>query len=157
LIVTDVPKRANVCGVKADSERGVIGAWAFHARAEADLSVEEVAERVAAKGQAVKPATIRGIESGNKRPGVRLLRLLAAVLDSTPPGFPAIDEPDEPALATALLALAAELAAMREERLAMRSELDDLSALVRRLVARDPDAPGLAEQPVPRAPGRSAG
>jgi hypothetical protein len=41
---------------------------------------------VTARGQAVSPATIRGIESGGKKPGARLLRLLGLVLESVPPG-----------------------------------------------------------------------
>lgn len=86
--------------VKTPSERGVIGAWAFQARQELGLSVEQVAERVGGLGQAVSPATIRGIESGNKPPGRRLLRLLARALESVPPG--ATQEPGPPTDATRL-------------------------------------------------------
>lgn len=72
--------------MKTPEERGPIGAWAYRARGEAGLSVEQVADRLAAKGEAVHPATIRGIEGGTKRPGARLLRLLGEVLESAPPG-----------------------------------------------------------------------
>lgn len=85
-MAANVPKRANLSPVKSPSERGVIGAWAYQARTEADLSVEQVAERIGARGQAVSAATIRGIESGAKKPGARLLRLMGQVLESTPPG-----------------------------------------------------------------------
>lgn len=108
-------------GVKALSERGVIGAWAYQARADAELSVEQVAEAVGKRGQAVGTATIRGIEGGTKKPGARLLRLLGEVLDSTPPGSTAAASSLEEraviaaeAQAKAIADLVAELRAWRE-------------------------------------------
>lgn len=71
--------------MKSAAERGSIGAWAYEARADADLSVEEVAERLARAGQPVRPATIRGIEGGSKQPSMRLLRAMAKVYGTTPP------------------------------------------------------------------------
>jgi hypothetical protein len=75
----NVPKRANVRAVKTAAERGQIGAWAYEARAEADLSVPEVIRQLKARGQAVTEPTLRGIEGGSKKPGRRLLRELASI------------------------------------------------------------------------------
>lgn len=94
IVVADVPKRANLRPVKTPSERGAIGAWAFQARQELGLSVEQVADAMAARGQTVSPATLRGVEGGSKKPGARLLRTLQQVLDSAPPTAPAPVEGD---------------------------------------------------------------
>lgn len=146
--------------MKQPSERGVTGAWAYQARQEAALSVEQVADELARRGQAVTPATIRGIESGSKKPGARLLRVLAQVLDSTPPGA---DPAGEPSLAAALSALAEELAASREERAALRLERETLSvqveALERAVQVMASQLADLAARAsaAPRAPRESAG
>lgn len=89
-----MPKRANLSAVKTPSERGPVGAWAYEARTDLALSVEQVAERIAERGQAVRPATIRGIESGTKKPSARLLRLMGQVLESSPPGRTEEPPPD---------------------------------------------------------------
>lgn len=78
--------------VKTPSERGVTGAWAYQARQELGLSVEQVADAMALRGQAVSAATIRGIESGAKKPGARLLRVLSQVLESSAPGVASASE-----------------------------------------------------------------
>jgi transcriptional regulator with XRE-family HTH domain len=74
--------------VKTLAERGPIGAWAYEARADADLSVEQVAERLTRAGQPVTPSTLRGIEGGSKKPGQRLLRALARTYGKAAPGEP---------------------------------------------------------------------
>src|SRR3990167_10256999 len=72
--------------MKRPEERGPVGAWAYRTRQEADLTVEQVVERLAVHGYAVKASTLRGIEGGSKKPGARLLRLIAEVYGSEPPG-----------------------------------------------------------------------
>jgi len=62
-----------------------------------------------------------------------------------------------PDLATALLALARELTALREERLALVDRVSDLEATVELLVAQGPVGSGTAARPVPAAPAQSAG
>jgi transcriptional regulator with XRE-family HTH domain len=141
--------------MKADSERGVTGAWAYNARQEADLSVEEVVVALGKAGQAVSPATIRGIESGSKKPGARLLRKLGDVLGSEPPGHGvAADAPD---LATALQALTQELAAMRLERESMGERVESLERAVRALGGSPEPQPEAEASPTPRAPRASTG
>ncbi len=81
-----MPKGANIVPVKTLEQRGVIGAWAYLARREADLSVEQVVAALGEQDVLVSPATIRGVESGAKKPSARLLRQLGTVLGSTPPG-----------------------------------------------------------------------
>lgn len=65
--------------MKTAAERGPVGAWAYDARQDADLSVEEVAERLTRIGQPVTAATLRGVESGSKKPSRRLLRAMGQV------------------------------------------------------------------------------
>jgi transcriptional regulator with XRE-family HTH domain len=136
--------------VKAPSERGVIGAWAYQARRELDLSVEQVADALAARGHSVSPATLRGIESGSKKPGARLLRVLGEALDSAPPGQ--APTADEPSLAAAIVMLTQELAAMREERRALAERVGDLEATVARLVVPVLDVEGSGGPTGPAAP-----
>lgn len=89
--------------MKSPSQRGVIGAWAYQARQELGLSVEQVAARVSDAGQQVSPATIRGIEAGTKKPAARLLRLLAQALESTAPGHEPETQQPGPSLDVARL------------------------------------------------------
>ena len=72
--------------MKSPAERGRVGAWAYEARADADLSVEAVVERLARAGQPVAAATLRGIEGGSKQPSRRLLKALAGVYGRPVPG-----------------------------------------------------------------------
>lgn len=85
-MTADVPRCATMPAMKSPQERGPIGAWAFEARATAGMSVPEVLAALAARDHRVRDATIRGIESGAKRPGRRLLALLAEIYSSDPPG-----------------------------------------------------------------------
>lgn len=71
--------------MKSPAERGPIGAWAFQSRQEKGLSVEQVADALTALGQSTRPSTLRGIESGGKKPSAHLLALLGEVLESVPP------------------------------------------------------------------------
>jgi len=87
-LTANVPKRAKVAAVKSPAERGPIGAWAYESRTEADLSVPAVIEQLARRGVRVTEATLRGIEGGSKKPGRRLLRELASIYGSVPPGEP---------------------------------------------------------------------
>lgn len=116
--------------MKTPSQRGVTGAWAYQARQEAGLSVEQVAEAMAAKGHAVSPATIRGIESGSKKPGARMLRVLSSVLEAQPPEEPAPASDDAQQLQERLV-LAAERSALAAER-----QADATEALVAFLTGR---------------------
>ena len=72
--------------MKTPAERGPIGAWAYEARADADLSVEQVADQLARMGNPIKPASIRGVESGTKKPSRRLLRALSELYGKPVPG-----------------------------------------------------------------------
>ena len=71
--------------MKTPEERGPIGAWAYTARSDQGLSVEEVADRLHERGVAVSPATLRGIEGGSKKPGRALLGALAELYGVHPP------------------------------------------------------------------------
>jgi transcriptional regulator with XRE-family HTH domain len=71
--------------VKTPEERGVIGAWAYAARRTAEMTVEDVADLLRARGHAVHPATLRGIEGGTKKPGRALLRGLSEIYEVDPP------------------------------------------------------------------------
>ena len=71
--------------VKTAAERGRIGAWAYEARADADMSVEQVVARLERSGNGVSAATIRGIEGGSKKPSRRLLRALATIYERRSP------------------------------------------------------------------------
>lgn len=71
--------------VKSPQERGTIGAWAYAARQVAELTVEDVVERLRDRGHAIHPATLRGIEGGTKKPGRALLRGLADIYGVPPP------------------------------------------------------------------------
>jgi transcriptional regulator with XRE-family HTH domain len=114
-------------GVKTPAERGTTGAWAYQARDESGLSVEQVIDQLQARGTTVTASTIRGVEGGSKKPGRRLLRELAAVYGSAPPG--AAEEPDEDLLAVisrqaaAIDALAAAIEADRRSRAAWEKGL----------------------------------
>lgn len=128
--------------MKAASERGVIGAWAYQARQELGLSVEQVAEAMAGRSNPVSPATIRGIESGSKQPGARLLRVLSQVLDSAPPGAtkePGLSE-DVTGLVTAmtaaLLAQTQALSDLRADLAETRQDADEQREAMTRMLAR---------------------
>jgi len=108
-----VPKRAYDAPVKSPAERGVIGAWATDARAEADLSVPEVVAALAARGYRVTEPTIRGVEGGSKRPSRRLIRMLAEVYDKPAPGEPEVPIGDLGRIRDALETIVA-LLAIRE-------------------------------------------
>jgi transcriptional regulator with XRE-family HTH domain len=71
--------------MKTPEERGPIGAWAYAARRTAEMTVEDVAELLRARGHAVHPATLRGIEGGTKKPGRALLRGLSEIYEVDPP------------------------------------------------------------------------
>lgn len=139
-------------GVKTPEQRGVIGAWAYQARQEADLSVEQVAAAITDMGQSVSTATIRGIESGSKKPGAKLLRSLGKVLASTPPDAAAIRS-DESDLAAAIRELTAELRDARDARDAYEVRLRALEAEVQSLRV----GPAAEGSPAPGAPLASAG
>lgn len=118
-------------GMKRPEERGAIGAWAYRARTEADLSPEQVVEQLRERGYAVTAPTIRGIEGGSKRPGGRLLRLLADIYGSQPPGI--VPEPTPEADLVAALAeqTRAIMALVEEMRLARERESDAAAAILR--------------------------
>lgn len=100
--------------VKTAAERGPIGAWAYESRDAADLSPEEVAERLTRMGQPVLAATIRGIEGGSKKPSRRLLKGLATIYGSVPPGEPVPEPVDLGHLVRAINDLVTEMRLARE-------------------------------------------
>jgi hypothetical protein len=71
--------------IKSPDERGRVGAWAYTARMDADLSGDQVVEQLARRGVRVHPATIRGIEGGTKSASRRLIRELASIYKVDPP------------------------------------------------------------------------
>ena len=73
--------------MKTPEERGPVGAWAYTARQDAELSVEEVTDRLGMRGVSVSPATLRGIEGGSKRPGRVLLSALSEIYGVHPPSL----------------------------------------------------------------------
>lgn len=102
--------------MKSPAERGPIGAWAYEARADADLSVEEVVERLTRAGQPVSAATIRGVEGGSKKPSRRLLRGLSTVYGRPAPGEPmAGTDVDTPVPAALVSALEAQTQALKDQ------------------------------------------
>lgn len=123
--------------VKTAAERGPIGAWAQSAREDADLSVEQALERLAAKGYAVTASTIRGVEGGSKKPGRRLVRELGAIYGSRAPGEPEAEPTD---LVSAINELVVEL---RQSRI--RQEQFDVNVL--ELLAAAVGRPDLAKSP----------
>ena len=73
--------------MKTPEERGPVGAWAYTARTDADVSVEQVVSRLELRGISVSAATLRGIEGGSKKPGRMLLRALSEVYGQHPPSL----------------------------------------------------------------------
>lgn len=166
--------------VKTPAERGLIGAWAYESRTQADLSVPEVVDRLARRGVRVTEATLRGIEGGSKKPGRRLMRELAAIYGSTPPGEsapeaqyldlgPLYDRLDRQATTIdALAASIAQLAAaistgagevgtvseMRQRLATIEEALPDLVAFARR--GESAPAPRPSDAPTPRRPAPAA-
>jgi transcriptional regulator with XRE-family HTH domain len=88
--------------VKTPAERGPIGAWAYTARTAAELTVEDVADRLRDRGHAVHPATIRGIEGGTKKPGRALLTGLSDLYGVHPPADEKPDVLDQDSIVAAL-------------------------------------------------------
>jgi transcriptional regulator with XRE-family HTH domain len=74
--------------MKTDEQRGRVGAWAYHARADHGWSVEEVVDRLTERGHRVTAGTIRGAEAGTKLPGRELIRALAGIYETRPPEEP---------------------------------------------------------------------
>lgn len=141
--------------MKSPAERGRIGAWAYEARADADLSVDEVVERLSRKGQPVAAATIRGIEGGSKQPSRRLLRALAGVYGRPVPGDnEAGAGGDTLAVPAAYLeridALVGTVTALVEELRLARAEAAGYAEAVRELGSRGHGAP--ADGPVDGPP-----
>lgn len=139
--------------MKTPEQRGPVGAWAYDARIDAELSPELVSERLAIAGVEVTPATIRGIESGNKKPSRQLLKALSALYGSHPPVRDAGEPHDLVAAisvqAAALQALADELRAWRTED---RAELRRLGLIVEQLARRSLEIEAKPTSPAPRAP-----
>lgn len=142
--------------MKTSAERGPIGAWAYDARADADLSVEEVVDRLARIGHPVTAATVRGIEGGSKKPGRGLIRALAKVYGKMPPAeadlIPEIGELAVLADAIEHQAVAIEALIRRFEELADRAIRDGIEDALREAVegqgaGASPDEPPPAPSP----------
>ena len=142
--------------MKSPAERGPVGAWAYEARTDADLSVEEVVARLERTGNGVSSATIRGIEGGSKKPSRRLLRALANVYGLPAPGDVAEPgttgaTPEVPGLADligSISALVEEIRATRRERADLEERVLALE-LAARLRGPSPDGED-GEPVVPR-------
>ena len=76
-------------GVKTDSERGPLGAWARRLRTGKGLSVESVSE-----GIGTSPASYRGIEAGRWQPNADTVAALATFFGSPPPDTTKEPPPD---------------------------------------------------------------
>lgn len=130
---------------KPIEDKTPLAAWATLARDEAQMSVEEVVDALAARGHTVKAATIRGIEGGSKGASARLRRLLAEVYGTKPPGAESATAPtvdaDRIIAAIDLLRLATEAQTkVLEERLghlpsALDGYADGLQQLLSQLVS----------------------
>jgi len=139
--------------VKSDAERGPFGAWAFHARDQLDLSVEQVADDLH-----YHPASLRKMESGSAPASRRMRRELPGLYRrralekgiSIPPA-PAGEEPAAPStdVAAAIRELVEEVRASRlvsERSAVVMAEL--LGALVggHQPLEGTPDASGARAQ-----------
>lgn len=82
--------------MKSDIERGPFGAWAYHARKGLEWSSTEVAVREIERltGHQMRADYLRGIESGNQRPGPDTVVALARAYGSTPPPVRPDPKPD---------------------------------------------------------------
>jgi len=127
-----VPTSRLVARIKTDEERGPVGAWAYHARDDADLSDEQVVEALARKGHRVTSATIRGIEGGTKKGSRKLLRLMGEVYGSRPPGEPVVVN------GAGSTDLAAVVAILERQVAAAERQAAALEALVAYLIPREP-------------------
>jgi hypothetical protein len=126
-----------VARVKSADERGPIGAWAYEARVEHDLSVEQVIEALPTR---YHPATLRKVESGSAKPGRRMLRELALLYGSEPPGASASPPPDD--LAASIRELAEAIRQERAERVEWeRSVVEVVRELAQALSQRDDPEP----------------
>ncbi len=125
---------------KSDAEVGPLGVWAYNTRDALDLSVEAV---IAALPTTYSTATLRKVEGGSSRPGVRMWRELANLytalaaekgvdIESQPRLGPepaeATQTPDALVLALvaqteAISALATEIRLARAEELVTREEM----------------------------------
>lgn len=127
---------------KSDAERGPLGAWAYNTRDLIGLSVAEVLKRLPTQ---YSEPTLRKIEGGSSKPGRRMWREMRTlyqevaaaadiVIDYQPQLEPEPDHaPPSPDLAAALMALAVELKAMREERVEMQARVRFLEGAVANL------------------------
>ena len=116
--------------MKSPAERGPVGAWAYEARTDADLSVEEVVARLERTGNGVSAATIRGVEGGSKKPSRRLLRALAKVYGLPAPGDMATTGDGGDTAVPGLADLIGSISALVEEIRATRRERADLEERV---------------------------
>ncbi len=110
-------------------------------------------------GKAPARTTYARWESGASRPEPTSLRPIIAFYEArglAGPGQqqPAAPEQAAPDLPSAIMALVSELAAAREERAAMRAEMDALKALVGVLAGERLSSPAPAAQAAHAAPGR---
>lgn len=134
--------------VKTAEERGPVGAWAYEARVERELSVEQVIERLPTR---YHPATLRKVESGSSQPGRRMLRELAALYGVEAPGEPLAPTTELSELAASIRDLARAIQEERAERLEWeRGVLESIASLAQWLSRQDDPAP------VPLEDGRGA-
>jgi transcriptional regulator with XRE-family HTH domain len=142
--------------VKTPAERGPIGAWAYEARADADLSVEQVAERLTRAGQPVTASTLRGIEGGSKKPSGRLLRAMAKVYDKPVPGEEVNPAADLCALVARLDTQSAVILELIQELRLARVERDKAQEMMMRALGAALDQQGTQRASGPRTRARSA-
>ena len=114
--------------VKTPEERGPVGAWAYDARIGAELSVEQVIEKLPTR---YHPATLRKVEGGSAKAGRRMLRELATVYHSEPPGLAPEPQPaDGAAIVAAIDRLTTAIETQTRQQVSGMAGLGDVLGLV---------------------------
>ena len=132
------------------------GRWARHLqdqRQQRNLSQTQAFELVHVRmGWSAKSRTAyRAIDMGERQPSHDEAAILAEEF-GWPPEPEINDDLEDPTLAAALLAIAGELRAAREERTTLVARVEEMDAVLRNLVARTTGA-----EAMPPAPHESAG
>jgi transcriptional regulator with XRE-family HTH domain len=133
-------------------------AWLKASRAARGWKQDDVVARLRDLEVEVGRSWLSRIENGEPFSD-ELLAAFVTLYESAPPEPPAEPaSPPAPAdLASALVALAQELAALRAERREMTDRMRDLEATVGLLVSQGPLASGTAARPAPAPPRATAG
>jgi len=134
IVDADVPRCANLRHVKKPiDEKTPQAAWATLARAEAQMSPEEVVDALAARGHKVTAPTLRGIEGGSKKGGARLIRLMAEVYGKPTPlhvALASVPSDDPAAIVAAIDRLTAAVVAQTRDQASGMTALGESLGLV---------------------------